>query len=114
MMQFLFKSRWFAAIWVLMTLGSIATFVSEGGGNEKIQSAAAKIKAQNEAMAKQDTGQGFAEEPADSGTGSGFASDDQPADETNQTSDDGSETRIIHVDPNAAPPDDNNTAESNF
>jgi hypothetical protein len=50
--KFLFKNRWFAAIWVLATLVSVSTFVAEGGGTDKIEKAAADLKAQGERAQK--------------------------------------------------------------
>src|SRR5215218_7518139 len=46
MYEFLFKSRWFAALWAIATLASIAAFVMEGGGSDKLQHAAKTAKAQ--------------------------------------------------------------------
>ncbi len=50
MMQLIFRNRWAALIWALCTMGSIATFVSKGGGSDRIEEASAKIKAQRAEM----------------------------------------------------------------
>lgn len=63
MYQILFKSRWFAAAWAVATLVSIATFVSEGGGGEKVQNAAADFKAKSEELHKPDGGHSFTIDP---------------------------------------------------
>ena len=72
----IFKNRWFAAAWALIMLASIASFFSDGGGQEKLQSVAADFKAQSEELQKSDSGHSFVidEEELD---GNGFTTDKQ-------------------------------------
>ena len=46
MMQLLFRNRFAALAWVCMSLFSAAAFVSDGGGHEQLDRAAAQIKAE--------------------------------------------------------------------
>ncbi len=52
MQQLLFRSRWFALVWAALTLISIAAFVAKGGGVEKLDKAAAELRAQREAAGR--------------------------------------------------------------
>jgi len=44
MYSYLFHNRWIAAVWVAFMLISAVAFVSEGGGQQKLDAAAAKIR----------------------------------------------------------------------
>jgi hypothetical protein len=82
MYQLLFRSRWIAAIWALATLVSVATYVSEGGGNDKIAQTAADIKAQRNRLDRQEAGHSFVIEadPANQAEDGDFASGPRPDD----------------------------------
>ena len=46
----MFRNRWFAIGWVVLTLVSVAGFVSEGGGLSQFGKAGDEIRAQQRAM----------------------------------------------------------------
>lgn len=75
MMQLIFRNRWAALIWALCTMGSIATFVSKGGGSDRIEEASAKIKAQRAEMLAPKPGHTFYAE-SDGKPDDGFTPDE--------------------------------------
>ena len=50
MTQLLFRNRWLAAMWVVVSLITVASYVGEGGGHEQVDAASAQLKAQQAAM----------------------------------------------------------------
>lgn len=46
MIRLLFRNRWIAVVWAMSVLGSIAMFVSEGGGSTQVEVAARQIREQ--------------------------------------------------------------------
>ncbi len=78
MYQLLFRSRWFAAIWVVATLISIGTYVSKGGGSEKIDKAVSSIQARREAQQAPEPAH-IINMDANEAAGNDAAADDSPA-----------------------------------
>ena len=50
MTQLLFRNRWLAAMWVVVSLITVASYVGEGGGHEQVDAASAQLKAQQAAL----------------------------------------------------------------
>lgn len=67
MMQLIFRNRWLTAMWAAVTLLGIGTYVSEGGGLEKINSASAEIRSQQAELQSDDGGHHFVIDPDDDG-----------------------------------------------
>lgn len=75
-MQFIFRNRWIAVIWAFSVLGSIAMFVSDGGGGERLGESVAAIGSKAEAAKPKLAGN--QERLREDGTlDDGFASDDE-------------------------------------
>ena len=75
-MQFIFRNRWIALIWACSVLGSIAMFVSDGGGGEKLGESVAALNGKSGAAHPKFPG---TEERLreDGSIDDGFASDDE-------------------------------------
>ncbi len=52
MQKLLFRNRYFAAIWALAMLASVAAFFGNDGGNQQIEEAAKAIRAQKQDMTR--------------------------------------------------------------
>ncbi|HVR91966.1 MAG TPA: hypothetical protein VHG29_12870 [Novosphingobium sp.] len=76
MMQLLFRNRWLALMWVVVSLISIGSYFGEGGGHEKVDRASAQLRAQQAEMQKDDGGHSFVID-ADS---DGFSSEEELVD----------------------------------
>ena len=76
MMQLIFRNRWLALMWVAVSLISIGSYVSDGGGHEQVDRASAQLRAQQAEMQKDDGGHSFVID-ADS---DGFTSDEELVD----------------------------------
>lgn len=79
MMQLLFRNRWLALMWVAVSLISIGSYFSEGGGHERIDQASAQLRARQAEMEKDDGGHSFVIEAGDDG----FSSEEELVDRAN-------------------------------
>lgn len=60
--KLLFRNRYFALIWVALTLFGAAAFVGDGGGREQLDAAAQRLQAQQKALEAPSAGHTFAAE----------------------------------------------------
>lgn len=75
-MQFIFRNRWIALIWACSVLGSIAMFVSDGGGGEKLGESVAALNG-NSGTARPKFPSNEERLREDGSLDDGFASDDE-------------------------------------
>ena len=67
-MQYLFRNRYAALVWVALSLFSAAYFVGDGGGHEQVEDAAARLRAQQAEIAAVEASGAADTEPAEEET----------------------------------------------